>query len=470
MTTGKNGERRIRRLVAGLLLLTFSVVQPVPAGAEPPPAVALGKRYQDGLDSRYSAERLAQTTAALGYAATGYTTGRSAGNSWNDGLRSAVFGFFGHANAGIAQVNEGPDQILAAGTIADVDDSMFSYWSNYLPFVDIDDMRLAILAGCYTGNADPFFGSFGDIGRERGVDSVIGFTGLVFFPADCASCNYSGNYFWDRFSVYAQRGDTIGTALSKARADLVAKEGDAGGWNAWSVKGGVASPLDVVITPAGQGQPLDSKVLGIDPFDPFSLSIISTRTVAVGNMTYAEYATAEGVNYRRDLASGDLAWMSAPASTVGAVRLGQEDALIVARRFAESYVDDFDQTFQLVDGGPITHSAGDALAEFRWRPITEGMNGPSSVTVTVDLRKGSVVDLAATSHSPPTRDFLVTREQAEAQARAASGPGGVVTIEGDLWDVPRWSVTVERGMRGGFPDVSRFVVNATSGELTESTT
>lgn len=454
-----------RLTVTVLLVAICASLQPSVATAASPPATALGKRYQDGLDSRYAAQRLAQAAGAVGYASTAYTGGRSASNSWADGQGSSVFGFFGHANGGIAQVNDAPDQILAAGTVADLDDSTFSYWSNYLPFIDVDDMKLAVLAGCYTANRDLYFGSFGETGRERGIDSVVGFSGLVLFPADCVNCNYSGNYYWDRFSAYAQAGDTVGTALSKARADLVAAEGNAGGWDAWQVQGAVRSPLDVRIAPAGWGQPLDSKVLGIDPFDPFSLNVTSAKPVSVGSLSYTEHTTAEGVSYRRDSSSGELAWMSAPASTEGEGRFSEEQALDIARSFAQSHLSYFGDAFELVGRAPVSHTPGNELVEFRWRPRAQGLHGPASVTVAIDLRKGSVIDFAATLHRPSTTRFEVSKEQAIATVLRRTGFGRVVSAQADLWTGPRWTVTVDRGMRGRFPDLSEFVVDGGSGEL-----
>lgn len=456
---------RARLAVTVLLIAICAALQPSVATAASPPASALGKRYQDGLDSRYAAQRLAQATSSVGYAGTAYTAGRSASSSWADGLESSVFGFFGHANGGIAQVNDAPDQILAAGTSADIEDSTFSYWSNYLPFVDVDDMKLAVFAGCYTANRDLYFGSFGEMGRERGVDSVVGFTGLVLFPANCVNCNYSGNYYWDRFSTYAQAGDTVGTALSKARADLVAAEGNAGGWDAWRVQGAVRSPLDVRITPAGWGQPLDSKVLGIDPFEPFSLNVTSAKPVSVGSVSYTEYTTTEGVSYRRDPASGELAWMSAPASTLGESGFSEEQALDIAGSFAQSHLDYFDHAFELVGRARVSHAPGNELVEFTWRPLAQGVYGPASVTVAIDLRKGSVVDFAATLHRPSTTRLEVSKEQAIETVLRRTGSGHVVSAQADLWTGPRWTVTVDRGTRGRFRDLSEFVVDGSSGEL-----
>ena len=462
---GRGRRSTCLRLMAVVFVVSIHF-QPSSAAGAGPPATGLGKRYGDGLDSRLAAQRLTQAASSVGYTSTGYTSGRSASDGWGDGLGSAVFGFFGHANAGIAQTNDVPEQFLAAGTIGDVDDSTFSYWSNYLPFLDVDDMKLAVVAGCYTANRDLYFGSFGDIGRERGIDSVVGFTGLVMYPASCTDCNYSGNYFWDRFSTYAQLGETVGTALSKARADLVAKEGSAAGWEAWYVQGAVRSPLNVRITPAGWGQPLDSKVLGIDPFDPFSLKATSVRPMAVSDVSYIDYTTAEGVSYRRDAATGDLTWLWAPPSTEGPSGIGRDHAERIARAFAASHVSYFDGTFELVKGGSVTRTPGDALAEFTWRPMANGViPGPASISVTVDLRKGSVVDFVGVRKQPTTGQFSVTEEQAVRSVTAASGEQGVVSSRPEIWGEPRWVVTLDRGLRGRVPDVSQFVVSARSGEV-----
>lgn len=186
----RRGKCVVSLLTTLLLLVVPVAVQPEGAVAAPQ-AASIGNRYQDGLDSRFAAERFAQSTAALGYGSSSYTSGRSASDAWGDGLRSAVFGFFGHSNAGFAQVREGStdpaDEFLAAGLDGDVGAGNLSFWSEYLPFIDVDDMKLAIFGGCYTGYSSQDWGSFGAVGREKGVDSVVGFRGLVYYPANCTS-------------------------------------------------------------------------------------------------------------------------------------------------------------------------------------------------------------------------------------------------------------------------------------------
>lgn len=159
-------------------------------------ATAYGLRYNDGLDSRLSATEFASALRGVGYGSTSYTSGRSALDAWDDGLGSQVYGAFGHANAGIMQVDEGPtnaeDEYIAAGDVEHINgfynEGHVSFWSNYLHYVDIDDMKLAVFAGCYTANVDPSAGSLPKVAKERGVDSTVAFSGLVYFPAKCTSC------------------------------------------------------------------------------------------------------------------------------------------------------------------------------------------------------------------------------------------------------------------------------------------
>lgn len=145
----------------------------------------IGRHFNDGLDTRLSAQRVGEATRALGYNSRWYLAGRSAMGARDDGRISQVFGIFGHSNTGIFQTNEGAtddlDEIVAAegaleppifcsGTICS--------WQSYLLSLDTDDLELAILAGCYTAGNDPsYWGSFPRKGRQIGMDATVSFTG-----------------------------------------------------------------------------------------------------------------------------------------------------------------------------------------------------------------------------------------------------------------------------------------------------
>lgn len=458
---------RMVRAVVGALLCTAFAVPAMATAADP--ATMVGERYDDGLDSRLSAQHLAQAASAVGYAAATHASGRPAQAAWSDGLDATVYGLFGHANAGLFQTDEtASDEFLAAGLFgAGGYGSNVRLWSDYLPFVDVDDMKLAILAGCYTANSDPDLGSFPQQGRELGIDSVVGFTGLVYYPANCTSCNYSGSLFWDRFSVYAGGGASVGTALSKAAADLRASEGDPGGWDSWYVGGAADFPAGVRLTPAGSGEPLNAKPFGIDPFDPLALSMTSSRSVTVDGRSYTDQETAEGVSLRREQESGDLVWLSAPVSTQGDEQLSADAARKQAVEFAESFVRWFEaSSFVLTSQEDVSHIEGDSIERFTWRSRTpDGRPGPGAVTVELDRRTGAVVDFSAARVSPQHTAGTIDQATAvEAAMQTVRGEGRVTTVAQDVWERQRWTVTIE-GAPGRTPDTARVVVDGRTGEV-----
>jgi hypothetical protein len=121
--------------------------------AEAVDSSSVGRRFNDGLDSRYS---FANAATSVGYSSGRYVNGRHVNDVWNDGLIDDVLGLFGHSNGGIFQTQEGAtdaeESILAAGTTTDAISPYVNmrFLTEYLPYVDVDDMRPLILAGCYT--------------------------------------------------------------------------------------------------------------------------------------------------------------------------------------------------------------------------------------------------------------------------------------------------------------------------------
>ena len=436
----------------------------------------IGQRYDDGLDSRHSATSFINAAKSVGYTGSAWTAGRSAASAWTDTRGAAVVGYFGHANAGVFQVDEGAtdstDQFIGAGLETDVasTDSRFRWWGEYLPFTDVDDVRLAVMAGCYTANADPGFGQFAGIGPRKGIDSVVGFTGLVYFPAACTSFTYSGNYFWERFALHAKAGNTVAIALSKARTDLVAKEGDAGGWGAYRVGGSVASPGSVRLTPAGAGTGLTSRPLGIDPYSVSSLTVTSSTTGTSPMGSTQEFETAEGVAFRRFAANGELIDATAPASTIGEVTLNLTEAQAVARAFVENESNDI-SGWKSTDSRTTSHSDGESLAAFEWRPLVHGVPGAEMIAVEIDRRTGAVTYFSHAWADPQTDEFAVTADQARAiVGDLVDTTDARVTATADVWNRPRWTVTVDRGIDGLVPDIDRVVVDGHTGDILANTT
>lgn len=459
-------------MIASTLALAIS---PPSSAAD---AFTVGQRFaKDGLDSRHAAARVADELRAVGYASTGDTDGASANEVWNAGIGAGVIGYFGHANAGVFQVDEGPtpdqNQYIGAGLDSDVVsiDAKARWWSEYLPFVDVDNVRLAILAGCYTSKESPDYGSFMRTGPEKGMDAVVGFQDFVYFPAACTSCNYSGNYFWDRFAVHARSGHGVSTALSLARSDLVAKEGNAGGWDLFRITGSVPAPGNVRVAPGGPGEPLTSRPFGISPF---TVSSLHTKSVSSGQSWAGgttDVSTEEGVFYRKDAATGRLLDVVAPASTAGEVRLDLAAASSAARTFIAGHVAGFGPEWTLESSRTTSHVDGEELASFRWRVRTsDGTAGPALVDVELDRRTGAVTYLVSASASS-SAGFQVDRDRArQIAASVVDVTGADVRVAADVWGKARWTVTVNRGLDGYVPDVDTVVIDGVTGSVLYRTT
>ncbi len=486
-----------RRLIASLRLIFVALVliagllvpRDVRVAAAPLSAITIGRLFNDTMDTRLSAQRVADALTTSGYA-TSYRGGRSATDTWSDGQRSAVLALFGHSNAAIFQTDEGPtdpeDEIIAAGTtgtltaqtntagatggLLDAGVSIvpahWAFWKDYLPYVDVDDVLVAILAGCFTANTDPGLGNFLDVGRERGMDSLVGWTGLVFYPSGgCVDCNYSGNYFWDRFASYVPTGDTVSVALAKARADLVTKEGSAGGWDTWYVRGAAAFPADVRLAPASSGQPLNSKPFGIEPFHPLSLPIANASPTSIGGSQFTDVQAQGGVFYRLD-PSGDLVALIAPSSTQGTAELTEQDALSRAWAFAAQDVAWITPSrLVLLSHGATSRADGDVRYAFTWRSLLGGVPGPALLTIEVDARTGSVIYLVATDVKPEESAFALSRADAIRIAGRFATDWSRVDASQDVWGRPRWVVRLYRDRDARFPDVTEVLVDGVTGSI-----
>lgn len=465
----------LTRPVSRLALLATALatfVTALPGTSTAASSTMIARRFDDGLDSRLAGSSVSSALAALGYTTSTYANGRSAAAAFSDGKTSAVFGVFGHGNAGIVQTDEGPtdeeDEILAAGEIIDVNLGTWAFWSNYLHYLDVDDMRFAVFAGCYTANVDPIWRSFGDVGEQRGVDSIVGWTGLVYYPALCTSCDYSGNYFWSRFATYVRSNDTVATALAKARSDLVALEGNAGGWDAWKFDGAVASPGSVRLAPAGSGEALNSRPFGIDPFDLLELPVARRTAYDVEGREVVDVETTSGVGYRLDAVTGDLLWVGAPASTdESAPPMTTAEAERRAVEFAEAHLPWFRRAAGVEFVTEPTHEDGDALLGYRWRLRTPAGPGPAWVEVELDRRTGNVVYFSASRVAAAGEEVRMTRDDAVAAARRAAGAesAALVSATTDVWHGPRWTVTLDRPGEGLTPDYVQVVVDAATGDV-----
>jgi len=246
---------------------------------------------------------------------------------------------------------------------------------------------------------------------------------------------------------------------------LTAKEGSADGWDSYRIGGSVADPSVVRLTPASDGQGLTSKPLGIDPFDPFALTVTSQRAVTLAGHEMHDYTTAEGVEYRLDH-RGELVWLQAPVATRGDLDLAPQEAEAAALRFLSAHVPAFDaSSFRLISDEEIAHSADERLRRLTWRRKNDGTAGPAAITVEVDRRTGAVVFLAVARVQADAREPAVDRDAAiSAARRALDGGGTLLDARLDVWDRARWIVTFEDGA-GPAPNVVRVSVDAITGEV-----
>jgi hypothetical protein len=478
-----------------------SAVLVVGVGAVPAQAVnetSVGRRFNDGLDTRYSVQSFTSAAGSMGYAATGYQNGRSATNTFTDGKSAGVLALFGHANAGIFLTDEGAtdaeDQILAAGRVTDVvspTPNVLRYVTEYLPLLDVDDMRLMILAGCDTSVANDSWGDFLQAASSRGVDSVIGFSDLVYYPGTTPSTpvgntNYSGNYFWSRFAAYVKTGVSVATAMSRARTDLVAKEGDADGWDRYVIGGAASNPGAVTLTPVSPGGPAPTAGTaptartirptraygGVNELTP------TGRATAVGadGARVTNVTTAEGVSYRLR-ADGSLLDLSAVASRTGEITLSPAQARARAESFARRSVPGFSPaTWTRVDERTVRHGAGEALLLTRWRSVAAGHPGAREVTVEVDQRTGAITYSSATAGSAKEAGFALTADDAIRIARTHVAGGDIVDAgaAADTWQRSSWVVTLVHQPLGAagarLPHVERIRIDARDGALLSRTT
>ncbi|MFC4078312.1 hypothetical protein ACFOUO_16055 [Salinithrix halophila] len=311
------------------------------------------------------------------------------------------------------------------------------------------------------------------VGKEKGIDSIVGFKDFVYYPAKCTSCNYSGNYFWDRFSYYAGQGYTVGNSLSKARNDLVVKEGNDGGYGSYYIDGAVNYPSSTRLTSPDWGESWNSEPFGIDPFDPVALHVVATSEETIDGIEYKDIHTKEGVEIRRKANTNELVWLQAPTSTKGGQEpISKEEALEKGRSFAQEQVNGF-KNMELVKAEEVIHIPGDTLYTFTWRPKNNGVWGASQVTAEVDRRTGAVVYFSANRKNASTDPLKVTKEEAIKMAKRVAGEGEIQGAIAEVWDKPRWVVTMDHGNRNttingqtlSFPSRTQVIVDGTTGDV-----
>lgn len=459
----------------------------IPAAASGAPALVITD--YSNLDPREGARNFASSMAQIGYNTQTVLQGETARQAWDQGKNAAVYAVLNHSDLNSMEVASQPntnyaDYVLGTGfpggngtgvATCDAEDgvplgSVYAcYWGDYTRATQTDDMELAVLAGCNTATGNPKDGWPGE-GHIIGIDSVVGWIQKTAYPAytsGSATDNSNGNYFMSQFGAYLANGNTVANALSKAEADLIAKEGAAQRWDSWFVGGASATPGAVRVAPQGFGAKQGWDPLYED-WNPLNLSAASQapQHFTVAGQRYTDHTTASGLAYRTDDA-GNITWLMRPPTHHHAVSLAT--ARRYAARFVSRRVHWYRATFDLVRSERTTHFGGQHLASFTWRPTTNGIAGPAVVTADVDLDAGQVVSMNASRAKPAHTRFAVTRDQAITAAHKAA-EGTVTSARADVWRYPRWTVTVKRpatvaqdGAR--FPNVAYVEINGRTGRV-----
>lgn len=482
---------KMRRLVS-VSIATIALLAAIAgwgaATAAAASSFSLGKWWEPGssadggrLETRPAAQAFGSAMAAIGYANTTDLNGATATEGWLSAANSQVFGLFGHANERLAVLQDpapGTD-VYTTGHIHTATTSLYmpgapdherAWWPEFQPEL-VEDLKVAVFGGCHTALSDYWQQSM----RLLGVDSYVGFRDLIYYPAASGGTT-SGSYFWKRFSVYAQAGYMVRDALSLARADLFAVEGNNWGYDSWLVDGAAEDPGAVRFTPASGGQLngfgwnfISQPSVATQNLQLASLTTTRSHGMSVNGSDYVDRETAEGASYRLD-EQGELVNWTAPTSSKGSESVSTADAVAAAARFAERHVSWFDAAAMGAEStASAAHSRGESLLAVEWRETsTDGTAGPAVVRAEVDLRTGNVAGFTAQRAARDPAAFDVTREQAIAVARAASGAGDatIEAVERDRWHGPRWTVRINRGENAlGTALKSIVIIDARTGEV-----
>jgi hypothetical protein len=454
-------------IAAGVSALALVALLLTPAASRAYETATWGQRYVDQLDTR---EHALQMHYALGTA--GYTNyhGEEASTGlaldYNTRLRQGVF-FSGHAGYGryMAGADGGKfENMFMAERLTLALPS--SSWSTSPAATELDDVKFAIFAGCYTADEDPFAysGNFMRVGASKGIDSVVGWTGAngaqVYGDIDRSHDGVS-NYFWARAAIYFSRGHQFIDVMGLAKTDTFKRFGDDWGWGThWRVAGAAAWPEYFRIKPAQPGQP-----------NGYAERPGARASVANAPRTPAD-AVADDANIplerleERDEA-GRLTYYREVASVEGIV--GQ--SLAGLRERAAAFLD---ANASQVTGRPwsevsaetVSPAPGYAIARFTFRPRIDNVPGPAVALLDLDRRTGRVVSFSlARAANVRATTFAVGRDEATDIARREAQPDlEIATVVPEIWDQPRWVVTLKGETPAGTVR-QRLTIDATDGSV-----
>lgn len=441
-----------------------SVSPPLPSTK----AGAVGELYTrndlEDLDSRQAAVGFMNGLRGAGYSGVTHQSGQDSELALEAAKALQVVGYFGHSAPGEILTQMGAskltDEKLFAGTSEGdklFTDDHYASWMRYKEFVDVDDLRLAILGGCKTSAKTDSGGSFETIAKVMGIDAIVTFSDLVVFPtgtAGSASANTHGNYFATRLGVYLSDGMTISRALASARTDMIGKHGSAEGWGSYRVTGSVSSPGAVTVTPAGNGQLATSQPTAYLPAPSISaLPVRSSTTLSSGEV----YQVLDHFTVRRQ-PDGSLIDIVGTAEPTSGDPMSMSEAVRIATDFMEANAPAGARTVELAAASPISHGDGQSLALVEWA------DDAHRVTAEVDRRSGGIVYFSL-AEAPAFGDWVLSSSEAVAIVRSMAASDEIVSAATPLyWRRPMWIVTT-RDATADSTSAARWFVDAGTGQV-----
>ena len=174
------------------------------------------------IDSRESAQNAANAQQLMGYNATPYTNA-NAQSAYNHLADDNIFSFVGHACAGGIKFKD--ENFIVANHPSDP--RRLSSFNNG----QLDDLLLAVYTGCLTGETNPILGNLLDESINRGVDTALGFSSLIYSPK---STTWS-NKFWTDM----KNGYIVSNAASDATNEVIFWDywQDPDGLENWTIRG-----------------------------------------------------------------------------------------------------------------------------------------------------------------------------------------------------------------------------------------
>lgn len=189
---------------------------------------------------------------------------RAASDAWTWAKGDTIWAFYGHGRAGGILFKDAGGN--TSEIVAESNGNANGTWGNRGPryylslYTDTDISKVAFMyfSGCETANNDSWDGNLVDYADWKGVDSAVGFTGLVLAP-QWTNYQYPEyiNYFNQQLWARLDQGDAIKIAFDRAGSAYYAKYGSYQGTNTYRAngagQGSFVNAYGVVLTPAKPG-------------------------------------------------------------------------------------------------------------------------------------------------------------------------------------------------------------------------